>query len=68
VSEQRRGVLITGGTGGLGGAVTRAFVKAGYRVATTYTLREKWENLGGLKDMVLGLQTSPRKRYTCLYR
>ena len=56
LSEQRRGVLITGGTGGLGGAVTRTFVEAGYRVATTYTDPEKWESLGELKDEVLGLE------------
>ncbi len=49
LSEQRRG-LITGGTGGLGGAVTRAFVEAAYPVATTYTDPEKWESLGDLKD------------------
>ena len=53
VSEQRRGVLITGGMGGLGGPVTRAFVEAGYRVATTYTSQEKWQSLGELKDKVL---------------
>ena len=46
----------------MGGAVTRAFVEVGYRIATTYTLWEKWENLGGLKDMVLDV---PRSR-TCL--
>ncbi len=54
--EERRGVLVTGGTGGLGGAVTRAFVEAGYQVAITYTTREKWESLGNLKDRVLGLE------------
>lgn len=32
----RRSVLITGGTGGLGGAVTRAFVEAGWRTVVPY--------------------------------
>ena len=54
--EKEKGILITGGTGGLGGAVTRAFVEAGYPVATTYTDPEKWESLGDLKDGVLGLR------------
>ncbi len=54
--ETEKGVLITGGTGGLGGAVTRAFVEDGYRVATTYTDPEKWESLGDLGDGVLGLE------------
>ena len=54
--EQRRGVLITGGTGGLGGAVTRAFVEAGYPVATTYTDKEKWESVRNLREKVLGLE------------
>lgn len=45
------------GHGGIGrGRNPRAFIEAGYTVATIYTLREKWENLGGLKDMVLGLE------------
>lgn len=35
MSEKEKGVLITGGTGGLGVAVAHAFVEAGYRVATT---------------------------------
>lgn len=56
VSDKGRGVLITGGTGGLGAAVTRAFVEAGYRVATTYTNREKWESLGDLRDGIVGLE------------
>ncbi len=56
--EAEKGILITGGTGGLGGAVTRAFVEAGYPVATTYTDPEKWERLGDLKDGVLGLQAN----------
>jgi NAD(P)-dependent dehydrogenase (short-subunit alcohol dehydrogenase family) len=56
LSEQRRGVLIAGGTGGLGGAVTHAFVEAGYPVATTYTDKEKWESMGDLGEKVLGLE------------
>ncbi len=56
LSEQRRGILITGATGGLGGAVTRAFVEAGYPVAATYTDPERWEGLGDLRDEVLGLE------------
>ena len=31
-----RSVLVTGGTGGLGGAVTRAFVEAGWRTVVAY--------------------------------
>ncbi|MDP9438279.1 MAG: SDR family NAD(P)-dependent oxidoreductase [Actinomycetota bacterium] len=54
--EKEKGILITGGAGGLGGGVIRAFVEAGYPVATTYTDPEKWERLGDLKDGVLGLQ------------
>jgi NAD(P)-dependent dehydrogenase (short-subunit alcohol dehydrogenase family) len=45
MTEEEKGVLITGGTGGPGGAVIRAFVEAGYPVAT-YTNPEKWESLG----------------------
>ena len=54
--REEKGILITGGTGGLGGAVTRTFVEAGYRVATTYTDPEKWESLGEFRDEVLGLE------------
>ncbi len=54
--QEEKGVLITGGTGGLGGAVTRAFVEAAYPVATTYTDPEKWEGLGDLREKVLGLE------------
>lgn len=37
VAEQgARSVLVTGGTGGLGGAVTRAFVEAGWRTVVPY--------------------------------
>lgn len=35
----KRSVLITGGTGGLGGAVTRAFVAAGWRTVIPYRTR-----------------------------
>ena len=56
MSQEEKGVLITGGTGGLGAAVIHAFVEAGYPVATTYTDPEKWESLGDLKDGVLGLR------------
>src|SRR6266496_6614203 len=31
-----RSVLVTGGTGGLGGAVTQAFVEAGWRTVVAY--------------------------------
>ena len=57
MSEDRneKTVFITGGTGGLGGAVTRAFVEAGYRVVTTYIVAEEWEALGELRDRVTGL-------------
>lgn len=51
--EAEKGVLITGGTGRLEGAVTRAFVEAGYPVAATYTDPEKWEGLGDLREKVL---------------
>ena len=56
--EKEKGVLVTGGTGGLGGAVTHAFVEAGYPVATTYTDKEKWESLRDLKDGILGLEVN----------
>ena len=56
MTQEEKGVLVTGGTGGLGGAVTRAFVEAGYPVATTYTDPEKWESLGDLREKVLGVE------------
>jgi NAD(P)-dependent dehydrogenase (short-subunit alcohol dehydrogenase family) len=34
--QPTRSVLVTGGTGGLGGAVTQAFVEAGWRTVVTY--------------------------------
>ena len=54
--HEEKVILIAGGTGGLGGAVTRAFVEAGYRVATTYTDPKKWEGLENVGDAVLGLE------------
>ena len=54
--QEEKAILITGGTGGLGEAVTRAFVEAGYPVATTYTDPKKWEGLENVGDAVLGLQ------------
>ena len=56
--KEARGVLVTGGTGGLGVAVTRAFVEAGYGVATTYTSRERWDGLGDLRDGIVGLEAN----------
>jgi NAD(P)-dependent dehydrogenase (short-subunit alcohol dehydrogenase family) len=53
---EEKTAFITGGTGGLGGAVTRAFVEAGYRVATTYIVPREWESLGELRERVLGLE------------
>lgn len=47
MSLQNKSVLITGGTGGLGQDVTRAFVEAGCRVFVSY-VREK--ELARLKD------------------
>ena len=38
-------VLVTGGTGALGGAVTRAFLQEGASVAVTYRTREEYESL-----------------------
>jgi len=37
--------IITGGTGGLGSAVARSFLAAGYRVAVTYRAAKEWEAL-----------------------
>jgi len=39
-------VLVAGGTGGLGRAVTLAFLKAGANVAVTYRKREEFDALG----------------------
>ena len=36
--------------------MTRAFVEAGYRVATTYTNPQNWESLGDLREKVLALE------------
>jgi NAD(P)-dependent dehydrogenase (short-subunit alcohol dehydrogenase family) len=38
-------VLVTGGTGALGSAVTRAFLQEGASVAVTYRTREEYESL-----------------------
>jgi NAD(P)-dependent dehydrogenase (short-subunit alcohol dehydrogenase family) len=38
-------VLVTGGTGALGSAVTRAFLQEGASVAVTYRTRQEYENL-----------------------
>jgi len=37
--------LVAGGTGGLGGAVSLAFLKHDYKVAVTYQRREEWDAL-----------------------
>ena len=37
--------FVTGGTGGLGRAVTRRFLEDGYRVAVTYRSEKEWEDL-----------------------
>lgn len=42
---QNKIVLITGATGGLGGAVTEAFLNAGAAAAVTYTAEDKFEEL-----------------------
>ena len=40
-------VLVAGGTGGLGRAVSLAFLGQGWNVATTYVIAEKWATLQG---------------------
>src|SRR5258705_3008430 len=37
--------FVTGGTGALGGAVTRRFLREGYRVAVRYRSKEEWTAL-----------------------
>lgn len=37
--------IVTGGTGALGSAVTRAFLAGGYRVAATYRTAKEWDAL-----------------------
>src|SRR5260370_25348961 len=37
--------LVAGGTGGLGRAVSLAFLERGWKVAVTYRRREEWESL-----------------------
>ena len=43
--QKGRVALVAGGTGGLGRAVTEAFLGAGYTVAVTYHTPEKWTAL-----------------------
>lgn len=45
MSLQNKIVLITGATGGLGGAVAQAFLNAGASVAVTYTAEDKFKEL-----------------------
>jgi NAD(P)-dependent dehydrogenase (short-subunit alcohol dehydrogenase family) len=50
--------FVTGGTGALGGAVTRRFLGDGYRVAVTYRSQEEWsalekEHAGPVRDGAL---------------
>ena len=51
-----RTVLITGGTGALGKAVTRRFVEDGYRVAVTLRGAQEVEGLADLSDRVTGVE------------
>lgn len=55
-------VLITGGTGGLGSAVTAAFLKAGSHVIVTYTKKEKYDllnkDLGKLAKNIKGYEVN----------
>ena len=49
-------VLVAGGTGGLGRAVSLAFLEKGYRVAVTYWVQEEWDalqNVAGAKAQQL---------------
>jgi NAD(P)-dependent dehydrogenase (short-subunit alcohol dehydrogenase family) len=45
VSFEGQLVLVTGGTGALGSAVTRAFLEAGAQVAVTYRSRREYDDL-----------------------
>lgn len=51
-----RTVLITGGTGALGKAVTQRFVEDGYRVAVTLRDAQEAEGLADLTDRVTGVE------------
>src|SRR6267154_915880 len=44
-SMEQDAVLVTGGTGALGRAVTGRFLREGYRVAVTYRSPEEWKAL-----------------------
>ena len=45
VKQSSKIVLVAGGTGGLGRAVSLAFLGEGHKVAVTYQRREEWEAL-----------------------
>jgi len=54
-------VVVTGGTGALGQAVTQAFLQAGARVAITYTRETEFDALKekvGARENLLGLETN----------
>ncbi len=45
-----RSLMITGGTGGLGGAVVARFLRDGYRVAVPYFVTGEWEALAKAQE------------------
>ncbi len=47
---ERDAALVTGGTGALGRAVTRRFLREGYRVAVTYRSEKEWDEVRGEHD------------------
>ncbi len=61
MSLEGKVALITGGTGALGGAVTRAFAERGARIAVTYRTEAEAQNcrslLGTRADAVMFIQT-----------
>ena len=62
MTNQNRNVLITGGTGILGSAVTKAYLAQGDDVAVTYHLyASKRLTLNSAKTLPSFLQTLPRK-------